>query len=188
MDDDAGGDREQDHLDDRKEHRSRIDGKPLIGKNVHQGRRYDRREQRRAGRYRHGKRHIAAGDESHHIRGGAAGRAAQKHHADRNICRKVEQNAERISRKRHDRELCHDPCQYFFRTADHLTEISRRKREAHAEHHHTEEHRNIRTDQLENLGENESENAEDNHPQGEGLVHKLAHFHEIFHIVHSMRF
>lgn len=57
-----------------------------------------------------------------------------------------------------------------------------------AEHHHTEEHRNIRTDQLENLGENESENAEDNHPQGEGLVHKLAHFHEIFHIVHSMRF
>ena len=150
--------------------------------------RYDRREQRRAGRYRHGKRHIAAGDESHHIRGGAAGRAAQEHHADRNICRKVEQNAERIGRKRHDRELCHNPCQYFFRTADNLTEISRRKREAHAEHHHTEEHRNIRTDQLENLGENESENAEDNHPQGEGLVHKLAHFHEIFHIVHSMRF
>ena len=133
MNDDAGSDREQDHLYDRKEHCRRIDGDPLVGEEVHQSRRNERRKQRRARSDRDRQRDITAGEEL-------------RENADEDI----------------------------LGAAEDFTEVGRREREPHAEHHDAEENRNPAANGLEHVRENKTQYPRNNHPQRKGLVGEAA--------------
>ena len=131
---DARADRNEDYLDDREEHRGRVDREPFARKGVHQGGRHDWRHQRRAGRDRDGERHIAAGEEGDDVRGRSARAAAQEHQTDGEVGRQIKGLAEHEGRDRHDRELRNDADDHVLRAGKDLAEVRGRQGETHAEH------------------------------------------------------
>ena len=185
VDEHAGGDRQKDDLDDRHEHRGRIDRKPLAGEEIHQRGRHDGGEERRAGRDGDREGDVAAGKEGHDVGRRAARTATQKHQADGDVGRQIQRIAEQERATGHDRELGEDAEEDVAGTAEDFTEVRGREREAHAEHHHAEQRSDPGTNLLENLRKNEAGNAENDDPEGERLVNELAHFCEDFH--HDLR-
>ena len=108
VDEHAGGDRKKDDLDDRHEHRGRIDRKPLAGEEIHQRGRHDGGEERRAGRDGDREGDVAAGKEGHDVGRRAARTATQKHQADGDVGRQIQRIAEQERATGHDRELGED--------------------------------------------------------------------------------
>ena len=174
MNDDAGSDREQDHLYDRKEHCRRIDGDPLVGEEVHQGRRNERRQQCRARSDRDRKRDISASQESDQVRSRTPGNTAKEHQTDSQIRRQRKSLAEREGYQRHDEELRENADEDILGAAEDFTEVGRREREPHAEHHDAEENRNPAANGLEHVRENKTQYPRNNHPQRKGLVGEAA--------------
>ena len=176
VDNDAQGDRDQHDLNDRDEHAHRIDVKPLARKEVHERGGDKGGEERRAGRDRDGKRHVAAREEGHHVRGGAARAAAHEHHADGEFRRERKNEAEHVGRHRHDDELAEDADQHVSRVLEDFTEVIGREREAHAEHHYAKQNRYPSAQRLAKIRERVSDNAEYEHPKRECFVDESAEF------------
>ena len=74
----------------------------------------------------------------------------------------------------HDRELGEDAEEDVAGTAEDFTEVGRREREPHAEHHDAEENRNPAANGLEHVRENKTQYPRNNHPQRKGLVGEAA--------------
>ena len=76
--------------------------------------------------------------------------------------------------QRHDEELREDADEDILGAAEDFTEVGRREREPHAEHHDAEENRNPAANGLEHVRENKTQYPRNNHPQRKGLVGEAA--------------
>ena len=170
LDDETHNDGQQHHLHHRQEHARGIHLQPLRGEQPEHQRGEQRRQQRGHRGAGHRQRRVATGQIGHDVGRGAARAGPHQDDAHGQIRRQVKDLAQPPGQGGHDEELGAHAHQHGFRIAQHAGEILYRQREAHAQHDGSQQVGNPAAQIQEKAWKHEAQGAEQQHPQGEGLV------------------
>ncbi|MNI42050.1 hypothetical protein D3C73_963220 [compost metagenome] len=137
------------------------------GQEERQGRGHDGRDQRGDRGHGYGERNVALGKEGHDVGGGAGRCAANEDQADSQFGRQLQKDCNKPASAGHDHVVRHDAERYSPGAAGHRGKVRRGQGESHAEHDDAQQVGNRDAHGLEQIRNQEAEDAGYHHEKRE---------------------